>query len=465
MEDYLDYITPETDLSIINDFIDGITLFPNQMKATQESIINKKAIWTIEMGLGKTIITLGILALLAPKLKGKIVIVSAIPVTVMSFYEHIKERLPLKTVFSTGVKKEVDNAIQAIKSGECNCLVCTHAIWSSVDFNLFIYNNIDKVQCMVWDEFNGTLNNDALANYTEFSRLVPMVYQANATPIKLKPDVLYLLLRSCSALEDMSMRIFRRKYYTKMEKGLGADYLVKDNLIVQEFKKYFVNFNRNDVGATTTFKEFKFIHCEVTPYQQKLLDEGHPKSEVLYTLPNKNTPFHQIAAFNELLKEVAYVPEGENKITYCRRQEASIMLVNVFKAMNMPVMKLNGFETSKAQDKKYVEDEFARSRGTNLIMSVDVGANLNSANYVFIYETPSDVAQFIGRAARGYNPKTLSVYWFYYPAYESESLFKAAFECMGNTSQITNRDDTVYQIIKEEILKMYPNDVRIKKLR
>ena len=89
MSNYLDFIKEDTDISIINEFTNGIDLYPRQLEAVRASILNNSGIWTVEMGLGKTILTVGVMALLTPLVnKGGFVVISAGTNTIKSFEEY-----------------------------------------------------------------------------------------------------------------------------------------------------------------------------------------------------------------------------------------------------------------------------------------------------------------------------------------------------------------------------------------
>lgn len=461
MESYLDYIQEDTDISIINEFTNGIVLYPKQIEAVKASILNKSGIWTVEMGLGKTILTVGVATILTPIINaGGFIVISAGTNTIKSFEKYIRENTTLKPVYTTGEADKVANCIKMIESGQANCVLCTHSTWvQSLDFNMFIYNNLDRVKGMIYDECEGTENNLGYCNFIEFAHNVDYVYPANATPVNSGSFPIYSLLYAVKAT-DMTYKQFRRQYCFSQQIGENKVENINVEKIKKDFDKYLINFNRKDVNADTHYETPRFRSVGLTPLQQEAYsDKTSDKASILYGLSSAAPTPTANPAFLQLIQTITCKPPTDSKVVFCWHQQSSEMITQVFRGMGMTVMQLNGYKTPTSEEKDYIEKEFNATPGAILVTSSYKGNNLNSANHIIVYETPPDIGQYIARVARGYDSKTIFLDWIYYPALEQESLYKALISCIDN-AVLTERDFTLANIIFDEILDKYPLDPR-----
>ena len=458
---YLNYLTPETDVSIINEFVEEMDLYPKQLDATKRSILNEHGgIWTVEMGLGKSIITVGILTLLYPKIaEGGFAIVCAGSNTIKSFEQYITQNTHLKAFYTTGEADSVQACIKAVESGQADCVICTHSVWThSLDFNIFMYNNLENIKAMIYDECTGTENNQGYLNFIEIAHATKYTFPANATPLNDGAYSIYSLLYAVNAT-NLTYRKFKSKYCERVDVGGDAVLKVLPSKIKEDFNKYLINFNRRDVNAETHYDTARFIPIELTGLQHETYKSGVEKAKVLYGISSACPVPVSNPAFLQLLQSVTTAPPTENKIIFCWHQETSEMLTGVFKSMGIATYQMNGFKTPSPEEKDYIEETFNATKGAVLITSSYKGNNLNSANYVYVYETPPDIGQYIARAARGYNEKHLHLFWPYYPELESDALYKAVESCVNNAI-VTDRDMTLAYIIFDEILERYPSDPR-----
>lgn len=464
MKSYLDVLTEDTDISLVNEFIDNFDLTPEQLKATKESVVRKGGIWTVEMGLGKTIITLGVTTLLAPILQDSLTIITAPLKTVLSFYDYVRDCTFLKPVYTTGEFSEVASAIKEVERGAANCIVCTDSIWEkSLEFSIFVYNNLDRIKCMIYDECKGTDNNRGYKNFIAFANTVPYAFPANATPFTSNGYTLYSLLRAVKAVpNELTFQKFMSAYGFKQVVGDVEVKKLDHNLAAKTFANKLINFNRKDIGAEAVYKRFTFHPCEPSSVQTEFLNmkEGKTRNEILYCQPAPHIMPMQVEAFKALINVIMCSDPMSNRIIFCWHQGAAEMIRKVLQGMGIQVIMMNGYASPTAEDKQFAEDLFNETKGAVMVTSCYDGSNLNSAHHLIVYEQPPEINQYIYRAVRGFKSKEIEVDWIYYPQYEIENLIKAYEQAIQNSESL-GRSTDLAENIKQEVKKYSPNDVRI----
>lgn len=465
--DHLNLIDENTDLSILNLVVDNYDLEPNQLRSVKESFLTDSfsAIESIEMGLGKTVISLGLLQMIAPLLQNKLAIITAPTNTITNFYDDVKNNTSFAVTMSSGKAEEINEAIRQIEQGYVNCLIVTPSAWTlSQDFNLFVFNNIDKIECLIWDECKGD-SDFGFNHFIEAGHYIDFVYPLNATITGKGIELIHKMLYVCSAT-DLTERLFKRNYgyYTTTKEGNSVYHISWDKLKA-DFGQYFVNFNREDVGAETTYKKAEFHRCDISAYQERILESSSSRS-VLYApvdatgKPDSTISPMSIPSIAKLVQVIASYPSTDNTLIYCRNVEPSNVLYNLLTMMGYKVFRIDGHTTGTPELKKESEVNFNNSKGAVMITSISEGSNLNSASHVIIFQTPSEVLQYIARAARGFKEKELTLDWIYYPKLERESLMKniesAINVCIGS-----DRDSKLLDIMMNEAKSVYPEDERL----
>ena len=463
---HLNYLNEDTDMEILNELLDNYNLTPEQLDAVKYSFLTPtaSAIESIEMGLGKTIISLGLLQMISTSLDDKVAIVVAPTNTIENFYRDIVNNTRLRTMTSTGQYADVIKAIDSIERNLIDCLVVTPSAWTlSEEFNLFIFNNPDKIICYIWDECKGDTDK-GFNHFIEAGHRTPFVYPLNATITGQGVSNIYKMLYVCSAL-DMTEREFIRKYgdYT-MTRDNNRIYNIDWGLIKKDYGDYFINLNREDVGADTVYSRVMFHRCSVTTEQREFLKESTSR-EVLYAPVDSkgnqlNIPPTSVPAIAKLIQTVmGYGPE-DNTLIYCRNIVPANTLYNLLKGLGYKVFRIDGHTTPTSELKMKSEEEYNKSKGAIMITSISEGSNLNSTDHVIIYQNPSEVIQYVARAVRGFKSKEITLDWIYYPELEMESFMKN-IENAINVSVGSNRRIELLEIMLKEVYEVYPNEERL----
>lgn len=465
--DHLNLLDENTDLSILNFVMDEYNLKPEQLGSVKESFLTDtgSAIESVETGLGKTVISLGLLQMLAPELQDKLVIITAPTNTITNFYRDVTNNTNFNVMMSSGKYAEVTSAIKSIEQGHINCLIVLPSAWTlSVEFNLFVFNNRERIKCFIWDECKGD-EDFGFNHFIEAGHNADFVYPLNATVTGKGIGLLYKMLYVCSATE-LTERQFKRKYghYTMTKEGNKIYHIHWDD-IKREYGSYLVNFNREDVGAKTTYSKVQFHTCEVSSYQESIMEKTVARN-ILYApvdVTGKVNPSISpmvIPSIANLVQIVAKYPSDDNILIYCRNIEPANSLFNLLSGMGYKVFRIDGNTTTLPELKNEAETNYNSAKGAIMITSIEEGSNLNSTKHVVIFQNPSDVMQYIARAARGFEAKDLTLDWIYYPKYEKESFIKN-IESAIDVSIGAERHVEVLHIMMNEAKKMYPEDERL----
>lgn len=465
--DHLNLLTKDTDISILNLLIDNYDLEPEQLASVRDSFLTDtgSAIEQVEMGLGKTLISIGLLQMLAPILQNKVAIVTAPMNTITNFYDDVKNNTSFSVMVSSGKQEEVAEAIRCIKQGTINCLIVSPSAWGkSLEFNLFVFNNRDKIKCLVWDECKG-VEDFGFNHFIELGHHTDFVYPLNATITGNGIELIHKMLYVCSAI-NMTERQFKREYghYTMTKEG-NKLYNIHWDDIKSKFGQYFVNFNREDVGAKTVYTKAQFHTCDVNTYQENILSKVSSRS-VLYAPVDETGAIVDtlspmiVPSIAKIVQIVAGYNSMENTLIYCRNVEPANALYNLLSSMGYKVYRIDGHTTNSPELKREAEENYNASKGAIMITSISEGSNLNSTKHVVIFQNPNDVMQYIARAARGFSEKEITLDWIYYPNLEKESLMKNIRSAI-DVSIGADRNVEILHIMMAEAKRMYPTDERI----
>lgn len=464
---HLNLLKEDTDMSILNSLVYEYDLTDEQLKSVKESFLTPtcSAIESVEMGLGKTIISLGLLQMITPALeKDKVAVVVAPTNTIENFREDIEKNTSLRVKTSTGQQKDIQESIQAIESNQINCLIVTPSAWTlSEEFNFYIFNNPDRLLCYIWDECKGD-KDKGFNHFIEAGHRTEFVFPLNATITGQGVTNIYKMLYVCSAI-DMTEREFRRKYghFTSTREG-NKIYNIDWNLIKKDYGEYFINMNRDDVGAETIYTNVRFHRCNTTVRQDEILEKTSSR-EVLYAPVDEkgndlNIPITSIPAVSNIIKTVMGFSPEENTLIFCRNVTPANLLYETFSNLGYKVFRIDGHTTTTSELKMASERKYNNTKGAIMITSISEGSNLNSTDHVVVYQNPSDVIQYVARAARGFVSKEITLDWIYYPALEMESFMKN-IETAINVSIGAERYVELLHIMMEEAYSINPNEERL----
>ncbi len=480
-EEILNDIDETTDMSILNIVLTKCTLQDSQLRIVHTFAMNKKIIDITDTGLGKTYNMLGELALLLPLISNpkKLAIVCVPNQKTEEFYNAFKVDLGCNVIAVSGRQERVDALKSTLQMSNVDIILCTPESFSkSLDFDILIYNLVheNKVAALLYDEADKMEDKGFLQCIEITNNFIPYASYANATPTgsasTYRPGstevlrVTYNLLYGLGALpRAKSYRSFFNKYTTMTGSHRNPTYTVNSEDILKDFGQYLANTNRTELGAETHFHPVQFVRCEPTKVQLEAMKNKDDRvNNILYSPETSQNPAFKLTpqnvpALKALMNILLQFPSDENKIVYVGNTAAMETISRILSTLGFEVMRLDGKVTDTPQKKDAMRIRFNESKGAVALINIKKGSNLGSAKHIIVYDTPADMLQYVARATRGFNSKTISFSMIYYPAYEQETMFNH-LAMISTVNNIGERQTELIEPFMNELLEVYPTSKR-----
>ena len=480
-----EYIKEDSDMSVLNlVFKDPETeLTSPQLEAIKESLLKDKVIWSVEQGLGKTYLAVCLLNALLPQLRRekKKAIICVPQNKLVDFQRHIESKTHAKTITTTGDAKNIERLKKNFSTADC--ILCTPSAWgSSLEFNCRMFNASYQIGLMIYDEAAG-IKDKGYMHFIELSRrFASNVAMANGTPLGSASNfnegnteelrTLYNLLYSIDKVST-AYKTFYKNYTDHVRTAANGLEVrrVNTDRIMDTFGECSVNMNRSDLSISTVYDPCNFHRVYTTKQQEIALESvqqnGDLVSGILYrpsVCLNYGIQPLQIAALYKLWQIVNTIPKTNNIIIYARNTDTLMLLKQLFtQSAHRPTVVLDGQHTPKASDKQLAEDTFNSTPGCIALTNIEKGSNLDAASNIIVYDAPADVLQYIFRGIRGAKSKTIQLDWIYYPYYDNNSMINTLLQ-IKNTMDLLNRENDLYELLKQELLDVYPDNPRLKEV-
>lgn len=469
----LNSITDNVDMSIVNFCLFNLEESNSQLRVLKETLVEKKVIWVVETGLGKTYLTAGLLNSHLPWLmeNKKKALVIAPTNKIVDFYNLISSTTIAKVIRSTGAAYEVEDTIKQWKDIEV--LVTTPSAWSmSLEFNCFMFNNASDIGIIIYDEAT-SVDDNGFSHVMEIAkRHASVVAMLNATPLpsvssfsqssKNTLKVLYNLLYAIGSVNTTYSSFYHSyTYETKVNDARGVPIREIDvKKIKGDFGRKMINFNREEINAGIRFSHCKFHRCEVTNAQRKALQEDNSKTyNILYSPATGNSlglNTTNVAAITELFRTLISLPADSHKIIFVRYQQTIQVLQQALEfVLGYKVFILDGKRTNTPELKHDIETLYNNyDGGCIMITNITRGSNLGTAENMIIYDTPPDICQYIARSVRGFVSKEITLDWIYYPTYDEDTMV-ASLRSVIAASELTDRSLDIIQHLGIELQEVY----------
>lgn len=441
--------------------LEGVTLMPEQKDAVLECYTRTdlKGVLTMEMGTGKTYVCMGLAQIARCLDSSKKGVISVPKNKVEDFKNLIEESLQCNVMVVSGQKPSIDRL--AKNFDKVDIIVAQHSFWThSIHSLMFMYNNVDKFNFSFYDEADGK-NAIGFKAFIEFSRLIPISFLANATPIGKDTTLIRHLLYATDAT-NLSEREFDNRYCDKTFYQGTVTSVVNVPSIKQDFRQHLINLNRSDIGLKAE-NNIKFHPMRMSGVQQTWVRQGLRKDIALYSPEvsesanlniNPKPVFSPrfvpaLAKMNELLN----TKQDMKKIIYVKNTDTIIKLRVLLDAMGYNPYIIDGQHTRTAEMQKASEEKYNADSNGIMITNIIKGTNLDTAQHVIIYDTPPDVQQLIFRAIRGIKSKTIEVDWIYYPQ-EEQGQIEDALEKTKNVADLLGREVDIIPQLEAELRKI-----------
>lgn len=441
---------------VINLLLEGAELKEEQINAVVECYTktNLKGIISMEMGTGKTYVSIGLLQVARALMPTKKAIVTVPKNKVSDFRDLISSALNCRVLTVTGQQKDIDRLIRNFD--DVDVIVAQSSFWThSLKGQLFMYNNAHRFGISFYDEASG-LEATGFKTFLEFSRYIPISFLANATPIGVDTRLVRNLLYGVGATA-LSERSFKSRYssYNKTTRSSTTN----PNRIKEDFEKYFINLNRSDIGLVAG-TDITFHRLELTDYQRYWMQNGIQSNLALYSPETSNADtslFTKEPILNPItvtafarLQELVLRFRDTKKIIHISNTASIIRTKELLTMMGYKVYIMDGKHTPKEEDQKREEERYNADPNGVMLTNLIKGSNLETSNHIIVYDTPSDMQQLIFRAIRGIQSKTIRVDWMYYPEEEMNTLKKVLIHA-NNVSTLLEREIDLISQVEAEI--------------
>ena len=463
----------DTPYEILDDQIDDI----------KSMVMSKKLMMTHETGLGKTLLAVGAIATLLPKMRKerKVMIVTAPTNKVAGFANDIQTFIPgVRVITSTGQKPDVDRVIREFEN--IDVIVCMGSLWASIDFNYFIFENIDRFIGCIYDEASGVAN-DAFLVFAEYAnKFFEYTYVMNATPIKTasKLKMTYNLLYTVGAFNhNYTLRDFEKDVVIRTggSRGKGGEVMLNVNRFKELFGKYMLNLSKTDVGVNITgdvqmhkcqlskvqedvlFTKFHTKPNLLTSSQERSMDEilYNPKS--LYQISPMTMP--ALAKTLELVTARLQDNDVSNVVVYLENVDIKNRFKDMCIILGYDTYMIDGSMNYKEKDAE--EERFKSANKSVMLTNIESASSFPSANAIIIYGFADNIIQTINRLPRGRQDKHIYVDWVYYGV-GGLSKLKTQLEMSVENDRLTGRTTMTTKPLFNEIKHHY-NEPSIERYR
>ena len=458
------YFEGDNSSNDIKEFLEFIDLFAAKDKLEYFQKVDvidilrsetKGTIVTHEMGLGKSYMILYMAIITKLMEPYKKVLITAPSDSIEKITNLVKSNTAYNVMSSTGDARKVERLINEFDN--LDIIIVQQSIWSSsVDFHIFMYNNVDKFSINIYDEM-ASKNAAGGAAFAEMSKHITKTVVLNATVFDNSIDKIYNSLNTVSALRGMTKERFTQKY--KITDRKSGKVILKTVDLVNDFGKFISNKNRSDLGINIKVN-MKFIRITPTEYQKNLIRISNDVRKSLSAptmlkgfVPD-NVPLvftkKEVPSLSAVFYVINQLPKDENLVIYCNYIHAVSRIANELRYNGRDVYLITGESTKTPKEKKDVEDAFNAFKGGIAIITIEKAISLNSAKSMILYEIPQDLSQTIFRIIRGSNDKEVDVYQIYYPMYHL-GLLKEKLNTIEANDVALNRNSGIDKQLAMEI--------------
>ena len=461
------------------------TMEPDQIEDIGLMYEGKKLILNHETGTGKTTLAIGIIAMLAKRLRdeNKKLVVTAPSNKMKGFREDIESAIPaIKITDITGQAADIKWLLRHID--DFDVIVTMPSLWASKVWDKYVYEHPSKILCSIFDEAAG-INDDSYKLFCEFSRQqFEYSFLLNATPVKRSSEMekTYNLLNAVGAIpEDYPYRKFQKDFTTLpsgigRKKSLDIHGVVDDEKFHQTFGKYILNRSKADLGVKIDI-DVIFHRCLLSEAQEDALQERERKvnsrntfqgkientTEIVYN-PIDLYPVNPInmealgktlsTALTELQKD-----EVDNIVVFMQNTDIKYKFQQMLDNMGIKTFIIDG--SLNSEQKNNVEKQFNSTRKSVMITNIEKASSFQSANVIIIYGFPEDIIQTTNRIIRGRSDKKVQVHWIYY-GFDSFNKLLKQLELSMEDERISKREFPCTIPIYKEITKYTDNPAMAK---
>lgn len=388
-------------LHLLDHCVKGITeLADFQTVSIAFAVITKACLLNIDTGLGKTLISAGvinILRALKPKLKWVYICpCSNLSTTATKLDSYL---FNANLTFCDSTESKILNTFFTRKAANSDVLVLSYEAIVKSEVESFLFRNRDIYQGIILDE------SQMLSNLTSHtSRLISAILNTAC----------YKILLSATPLRVSIEQVVNQIYM--------IDRMMFSQCNMESFLNEFRVWSNNEIVGYKNLDELKFLLMpRMLSFSRSDLDirgDYFPQVELCRSGLDRNASIQDVIAFkansfsSTMKKLIAlltnYKRMGKRGLIYANRNVLKTAIYKSLADTNIRTDILDGSHTVTQQSKEKVHKTFLAGELDVLITNISMGKDL-PCDYIIFYELSFDYKQMIGRGERGLSGTDLDV--------------------------------------------------------
>lgn len=375
------------------DILNGVQLEDFQTVGVLRALVFEKFILRYDTGLGKTLVSSGIMKLVLNKNVNRKFLFLGKNVQLIQTPKDIERVTGLKVMSISAEEKDRERLYKGVEFSRCDVLFITPECLNSPGVMGFINHNIDKFIGMILDEAH------EFTNYVDSNRGMMLkglvcsfryVIALTATPITSSEETLARLMNLVAPSFFPNVRDEVR-VLKKMMKESDSN--------VKRLENKYIGFMQSVNREGSEF--IPYVHT-VRPMDFQLCAKGQDMFE--------RTKGRGATRQINKLKEIINNRPNKKGIIYIRRTSIRDYVCEELTKAGISYGCING--STNQEEKEFIQNQFNSDEIPLVITSITTSLNLN-CNYIVFYEFTSDIIQMMGRGNRGLESKRLELHFIF----------------------------------------------------
>ncbi len=382
--------------------VKGKELASFQTKAVAFGYITQSCVFSLDTGLGKTLIAAGLINIIKKvKPQWKWIFICQCS-NLATTYAKLKEALySCSIVYCDSTENRILNTFFTQKAASADVIVLSYEAITCPSVETFLFTNRHVFKGAFLDESQLISN---LASHT--SKLISAImdscvyrFALTATPLRINPDqvVNQVYMVDRHMFEGESMDTFMNKFKIWEDaRVVGYRHL---NTLQQLLSPRVFSYTRRELGIKGNYTPIADLVDTYGRYNDV------PKADQLRVI--KSDP--KGPAMRELVDMVTYYKnQGKRGLIYANRNVVKTAVRDVLASRGISTDILDGYNTNTQQKKDAVHKAFLANKYDVLITNITTGKDL-PCDYIIFYEQTFDYKQMVGRGERGLSGRDMDI--------------------------------------------------------
>lgn len=450
-------------MSSLRNILDGITLADFQTGVLAWAFANRKMMISLDTGLGKTLISAGIIRLVTEP--GSWLFICQLN-SIAQTYRKFQELIPEKRILCATAAE--DSLLPVIRSDPRNVdiYILSYEAFRDINCNNWILNNLKKFVGFITDESHNVANTRSTIRdfmYLLWQKDFSYKYCLTATPLRVNPEQFLnqMAMIDPELVPDPKMLLRKYTVYdSTTKKVIGYKYLDELHDIM---KPRYINKCREELGIRGNYNPI-FVPVK----NMDIPEEAHlPDSPKIQKADPHGLP---IQALKKLI--LNYKLEGKRGIVYANLNRYKSLIMDSLSDY-ISIAEISGRVSMDSRSE--IQKRFNNGELDCICLNATESLDL-PCDYIIFYELTSLYKQVVGRGERGLSGKDLDICFlvitenydldfFFEHVYAKGVLLeqlcrKDVSELHDINNQIQNYLDEKQSHILREILKLHEEECK-----